>query len=40
MVSRAASHGGTGSIHIRNDRDKVDVLKEVSQREVSSLREM
>lgn len=39
MLSRAASVGGTGSMHIKNSHDQVDVLKEVPQRKISSLRE-
>lgn len=39
MVSRATSLDGTGSIHMRSSSDKVDVLKEVLQKEISSLRE-
>lgn len=39
MLSRAASVGGTGSMHVKNSHDQVDVLKEVPQRKISSLRE-
>ena len=40
MASGAVSLDGTGSIHFRNISDKVGLLKEVSQREISSLREI
>lgn len=40
MVSRAGSLDGTGNIRMRSSGDKVDVLKEVLQREISSLREI
>lgn len=38
MVSRAGSLDGTGNIRTRSSGDNVDVLKEVFQREISSLR--